>query len=301
MDCIDSGFYSSVMIDASHEPFEKNIEITKRVVDAAHAKGHRGRGRAGPARRRRRARHGRRGQRQADRPRPGQGVRRAHRLRLAGLRHRHQPRRLQVQRHAGPALRRAGRDPEAAARLPAGHARLQLGAAGRGGAHQRRRRQARRAPRAWTTTSSGAPPSWASPRSTSTPTAAWSGRASTASSSATSPRTSTCARSGKVFMAEYAKFIADKNEKLGQRRPDPRRPQDARPLRLVARGRGSGTTLLPPHPREPVPSVPPSLKATGPPPLRGSSGRYRCPSPHEHLAISHPRNHARSGSDGPSS
>jgi fructose-bisphosphate aldolase class II len=38
-DCIESGFYSSVMIDASHEPFEKNIEITKRVVDAAHAKG----------------------------------------------------------------------------------------------------------------------------------------------------------------------------------------------------------------------------------------------------------------------
>ncbi|MBP7274961.1 MAG: ketose-bisphosphate aldolase [Kiritimatiellae bacterium] len=39
MDCISSGFYSSVMIDASAEPFEKNIEITKRVVDAAHAKG----------------------------------------------------------------------------------------------------------------------------------------------------------------------------------------------------------------------------------------------------------------------
>ena len=39
MDCIASGFYSSVMIDASAEPFEKNIEITKRVVDAAHAKG----------------------------------------------------------------------------------------------------------------------------------------------------------------------------------------------------------------------------------------------------------------------
>jgi len=38
-DCIDSGFYSSVMIDASHEEFEKNIEITKRVVDRAHAKG----------------------------------------------------------------------------------------------------------------------------------------------------------------------------------------------------------------------------------------------------------------------
>jgi len=27
-DCIDSGFYSSVMIDASHEPFAKNVAIT---------------------------------------------------------------------------------------------------------------------------------------------------------------------------------------------------------------------------------------------------------------------------------
>src|SRR5690606_13541746 len=38
-DCIDSGFYSSVMIDASHESFEDNVAITKRVVDRAHAKG----------------------------------------------------------------------------------------------------------------------------------------------------------------------------------------------------------------------------------------------------------------------
>ena len=38
-DCINSGFYSSVMIDASHEDFETNIAVTKRVVDAAHAKG----------------------------------------------------------------------------------------------------------------------------------------------------------------------------------------------------------------------------------------------------------------------
>ncbi|HCS39635.1 MAG: fructose-bisphosphate aldolase [Chloroflexi bacterium HGW-Chloroflexi-7] len=38
-DCINSGFYSSVMIDASAESFEKNVEITKRVVDAAHKKG----------------------------------------------------------------------------------------------------------------------------------------------------------------------------------------------------------------------------------------------------------------------
>ena len=38
-DCIKSDFFSSVMIDASHETFDKNVEITKRVVDAAHKKG----------------------------------------------------------------------------------------------------------------------------------------------------------------------------------------------------------------------------------------------------------------------
>ncbi len=38
-DCIDSGFYSSVMIDASHEVFDENVAITKRVVERAHAKG----------------------------------------------------------------------------------------------------------------------------------------------------------------------------------------------------------------------------------------------------------------------
>jgi fructose-bisphosphate aldolase, class II len=38
-DCIKSGFYSSVMIDASHESFEQNVAITKRVVDRAHEKG----------------------------------------------------------------------------------------------------------------------------------------------------------------------------------------------------------------------------------------------------------------------
>jgi fructose-bisphosphate aldolase, class II len=38
-DCIASGFYSSVMIDASHESFDENVAITKRVVEKAHAKG----------------------------------------------------------------------------------------------------------------------------------------------------------------------------------------------------------------------------------------------------------------------
>ena len=34
-DCIDEGF-TSVMIDASHEPFDKNIEICRKVVEYAH-------------------------------------------------------------------------------------------------------------------------------------------------------------------------------------------------------------------------------------------------------------------------
>ena len=38
-DCIESGFYSSVMIDASHESFEGNIATTRRVAEKAHAKG----------------------------------------------------------------------------------------------------------------------------------------------------------------------------------------------------------------------------------------------------------------------
>lgn len=36
--CIDDGF-TSVMIDGSKHPFEKNIELTKRVVDYAHERG----------------------------------------------------------------------------------------------------------------------------------------------------------------------------------------------------------------------------------------------------------------------
>jgi fructose-bisphosphate aldolase, class II len=38
-DCIDSGFYSSVMIDASHEPLAENIATTRRVVERAHDRG----------------------------------------------------------------------------------------------------------------------------------------------------------------------------------------------------------------------------------------------------------------------
>ncbi len=36
---IDSGFYSSVMIDASHQEFEQNISMTREIVELAHASG----------------------------------------------------------------------------------------------------------------------------------------------------------------------------------------------------------------------------------------------------------------------
>lgn len=36
--CVDDGF-TSVMIDASHHPFEENVKITKQVVEYAHARG----------------------------------------------------------------------------------------------------------------------------------------------------------------------------------------------------------------------------------------------------------------------
>lgn len=36
--CVDDGF-TSVMVDASHEPFAENVAITKKVVDYAHSKG----------------------------------------------------------------------------------------------------------------------------------------------------------------------------------------------------------------------------------------------------------------------
>ena len=39
LECIASGFYSSVMIDASHHEFAENVAITKRVVEAAHPRG----------------------------------------------------------------------------------------------------------------------------------------------------------------------------------------------------------------------------------------------------------------------
>lgn len=39
IDCINSGFYSSVMIDGSHLPFNENIALTRKIVELAHDKG----------------------------------------------------------------------------------------------------------------------------------------------------------------------------------------------------------------------------------------------------------------------
>jgi fructose-bisphosphate aldolase class II len=39
LDAIESGFYSSVMIDASHLRFDENIAVTREVVQVAHSRG----------------------------------------------------------------------------------------------------------------------------------------------------------------------------------------------------------------------------------------------------------------------
>ena len=160
-DCIDSGFYSSVMIDASHETFDENIAITRRVVDRAHDKGISVEAELGML-----------GgveediqvvgrTRLPDRSGPGGRVRRAQRLRFAGRGHRHVARGLQVQRQARAALRPHRRDSEAAARLSAGDARLEQRAQGVGRSDQQGRRQDAATPAAWPRTNICRPPSWA--------------------------------------------------------------------------------------------------------------------------------------------
>ena len=38
-ECLASGFYGSIMVDASHLPFEENVAITRQVVERAHRQG----------------------------------------------------------------------------------------------------------------------------------------------------------------------------------------------------------------------------------------------------------------------
>jgi len=143
MDCIGSGFLQLVMIDASAEPLDKNIEITRRVVEAAHAKGIVVEGRTGQAGRGGGARLRQGGGCQAHRPGAAKEfVTRSGCDSLAcAIATSHG---ATSSRAAGPAFRSAEGNPETHARLPAGHARVELRPAGRGRAHQRRRRTARR-------------------------------------------------------------------------------------------------------------------------------------------------------------
>ncbi len=96
-DCIDSGF-SSVMIDGSHHPYEKNVELTKKVVEYAHAHDVTVEGELGVL-------AGVEDEVSAEhsnytQPERGRGLRQEDRRRLAGHLHRHLPRRHQVQARA---------------------------------------------------------------------------------------------------------------------------------------------------------------------------------------------------------
>jgi fructose-bisphosphate aldolase, class II len=142
MDCIDSGFYSSVMIDASHESFDEEHRHHQARRGRRPRQGHRGRSRTGQARRRRGACLRRRSRRQADRSRnrPRSSSKRSGCDSLAcaiGTSH-------GAYKFSGSQGLHFDVIEEIAkrCRLPARHARIQLGAAGRGRAHQRRRRQA---------------------------------------------------------------------------------------------------------------------------------------------------------------
>ena len=181
-DCIDEGF-TSVMIDASHEPFEKNVEICqqgRRVRPQAQLRRRR---RAGPPRRRAVRRRRRRRQLlqggALHQSRAGGRIREAVRRGFAGGRHRQLARRLQVQGRTAPRPR-----------TPQSHQE---------GAHGRRPRAITRwcctalpaCPRTWSRKSTSTAASWAptppacrkrtskspaasaAPRSTLTPTCAW--------------------------------------------------------------------------------------------------------------------------------
>ena len=214
-DCIKSGFYSSVMIDASHEPFDKNVAITKRVVDAAHAKGisvEAELGMLGGVEEDIKVEEG-----NACLTKPGRGaeVRQAHRLRLPRRRHRHQPRRLQVQGPPIAPLRGDRGDQEA--RCPASRSSCTAAPA------CRRRRSGGSTPPA---ASSAARWAWTSNE-----------YLPAAKLGVTKINIDTDGRlvwtrvhreffrdkpaefdfrpPGKIFMDEYAKFIASRNDKLG--------------------------------------------------------------------------------------
>ncbi len=106
LDCIESGFYSSVMIDASSQPLEENIRLTRQVAEAAHARGISVEAELGQLGGVEEHVQVEREERPPHRPSRGRSVREGVGLRQPGRGHRHQPRRLQVLRTPGTAFGR---------------------------------------------------------------------------------------------------------------------------------------------------------------------------------------------------
>ena len=172
--CIDGGF-TSVMIDGSHLPFEENIAVTKQVVEYAHDHGVAVEGELGQlAGVEDDVKVSAEDASYTDPDEVEEFVTRTG-VRLPGHRHRHQPRRLQVQARQKPQLRfdileevwpPPARLPHRAARRFLRHPRVC------GDDQPVRRPDARRHGRARRTCCARLPP-WRSARSTSTPTCVW--------------------------------------------------------------------------------------------------------------------------------
>ena len=191
-DCIESGFYSSVMIDASHEEFDENIAITKRVVDAAHAKGivvEAELGQLGGV-----EEHVSVSEEKAKLTNPDQAKEFVDRTGCDSLA-------VAIGTSHG-AFKFQGSQSlhfdvltEIQKRLPGFRWSCTVPAPSRRKKSNASTKPAARswAPRAWMQANSNRPQNWASPRSTLTPMAAWSGHACTANTSLSIPKASTCA------------------------------------------------------------------------------------------------------------
>ena len=92
--------YGSVMIDASHHPFEENVAITTAVVEDAHAAGIAVEAEFGQLKGIEDGMEVERARRHSHRSGTSGGIRATHRVRQPGRGHWHQPRRLQVRRKA---------------------------------------------------------------------------------------------------------------------------------------------------------------------------------------------------------
>ena len=162
LDCIESGFYSSVMIDASSEPLGGEHPHHPAGGRRGARQGHLGGGRTGPAGRGGGARAGGREERPSHRSGRGRDVRAGSRAATVWR----WPSAPATAPTSSPARRACTstwrpRSRQRLPGLPAGHARLVVGAAGGGARASTRPAEPSRAPRAWTRTSSPRPCRWA--------------------------------------------------------------------------------------------------------------------------------------------